>query len=95
MASFKDAAPSGHLQIITWDAVVKHGLDWSQYDDWLQGKSVCAEFLEKIGRIGMAHDKNSDTEWLVCDPMAVAAAINHGVVKKSTVRLRHNPQAPK
>ena len=56
--------------------MLKLALDWGLYDDWLRrGKSQQADFLESVGRIGMAHDKDKDSKWLVCDPLAVAAAI--------------------
>lgn len=48
-----------------WDA----GLPWHDCDAWLQDdESAAANFLEHIGRVGMAHDKASGGKWLVCDP---------------------------
>ena len=76
-------------RIITWDAVIKLALPWSVYDEWVQkGKSKVADFLEAVGRIGLAHDKgkDSDSMWLVCDPLAVMAAISPELVTKEKVR---------
>ena len=72
-------------RIVTWDAVIKLALPWSVYDVWVQrGKSKEADFLEAVGRIGLAHDKEKDPDsmWLVCDPLAVVAAISPELVTK-------------
>ena len=82
LAAFKNT------RIITWDAVVKLGLSWDEYDKWVEkGKSKEADFLEAIGRIGLAHDqsKDPDSQWLVCDPLAVVAAISPELVTQEKV----------
>ena len=84
LAAFKST------RIITWDAVLNLGLDWSVYDAWVQKKkSQAAAFLEAIGRIGLAHDKgkDNDSKWLVCDPLAVVAAISPDLVTEYKARL--------
>jgi hypothetical protein len=76
------------VRLVTWDAVVRLGLPWSDYDGWLRDRaSAVACFLEAVGRIGMAHDQKSDTKWLVCDPMAVAVSICDQLVTASEVRF--------
>lgn len=85
LSAFKD------LQILTWEVVQNLALDWSRYDEWLsKGKSPVADFLAKIGRIGMAHDqdKHPESKWLVCDPLAVAAAMDPSLIQGCKVRLR-------
>ena len=75
-------------RIITWDAVGKLALPWSVYDEWVQkSRSKEADFLEATGRIGLAHDKGKDCDsmWLVCDPLAVVAAISPELVTKVKV----------
>jgi len=72
------------VQLVTWDAVLRMGLPWSEYDVWLSDKrSPVADFLEAVGRIGMAHDRKSDAKWLVCDPMVVAVAICAALVEST------------
>jgi len=64
------------------------GLPWSEYDVWLSDKrSPVADFLEAVGRIGMAHDRKSDAKWLVCDPMVVAVAICAALVESTEVKF--------
>jgi hypothetical protein len=78
-----------NVQMVTWDMVVRLGLPWSRYDDWLSDRSSAVScFLEAVGRIGMAHDQKSETKWLVCDPIAVACAICDDLVTESQVSNR-------
>lgn len=77
-----------NLRIITWDVVLKLGMDWDIYDKMVRsGRSERADFLEAIGRVGMAHDqsRDPDSRWLVCDPLAVAAAIDSKLITESKV----------
>lgn len=72
--------------IVTWDTVLDAGQPWSLYDEWLQDKSHIANFLKQIGGLSTAKERDLPNEkWLVCDPLAVAVAINESLVLESKV----------
>ena len=72
------------IRLVTWDTVQQQGMPWSEYQGWLNDhKSPVARFLEAVGR--KAYDPESESEWLVCDPMAVAVAIRPDIVESSQV----------
>ena len=77
------------VSLVTWDTVLRLGQPWSAYDTWLKEhkKSAIVNFLEKIGHSSTAKErKSSDSKWLLCDPLAVAVAIDESIILESKAR---------
>jgi purine nucleosidase len=75
-----DAWPA--LELVDWEAVVRHGIPYAQLDTWFRSGSAIASFYEGISRktrAFMAGTRDAEV-WHGADALAMAVALEPGRV---------------
>ncbi|XP_071802193.1 uncharacterized protein [Asterias amurensis] len=71
--------------VVGWETCLKNGLSWEWYDKWSSSQSPKATFVNNITRSMADRMRNRSMRklFLLCDPLAMAVAIDQGVVTES------------
>jgi purine nucleosidase len=75
-----------HSSMLSWETTLRHGLTWEQYDALTQIDSATARFFTAITQDLSSRWRRPGSDFVVPDPLAMAAALDPTVVTKSSTR---------
>lgn len=76
------------VSLITWEFCLNHAFPWDFYDCYCGQATKKSDFVQKISNISCLFYKKNQTGfgqgYTCCDPLAVAVAVQPGIVTKET-----------
>jgi len=76
-----------HFELVDWEATMAHGIDFSRFQNWLDGDHPSARFYRAISRktVEFSRSRGRD-KMLLADALAMAIALDPDVVLRSEER---------
>eukprot|EP00053_Salpingoeca_punica_P010660 m.95575 g.95575 ORF g.95575 m.95575 type:complete len:435 (+) comp15457_c0_seq1:40-1344(+) len=79
-----------HSTVVPWECCLRHGLKWTQLDEWLAAKTRSCEFLRAVREQSRRHIVDDSAGYLPVDPLAAAVLLDpKNIVANDGISLRH------
>jgi purine nucleosidase len=75
-----------HSAMLSWETTLRHGMTWAQYDAMTQTASPTARFFTAITQDLMSRWRKPNSDFIMPDPLAMAAALDPTVITRSSTR---------
>lgn len=86
-AAYMTLQSFSRITLLPWELMVSHAIDWEHVTKWTSKPSPSSRFFKSIVENIMLSEKEKGYDFIACDPMAVAAAVDPTFITQS--RLVH------